>query len=59
MEEYGSQLLIEPVWNRNEDRIIPYKSALLLLIEPVWNRNFHVFNIRKPDIPTFNRTSLE
>ena len=32
-------LLIEPVWNRNDDEIANHATIFTLLIEPVWNRN--------------------
>ena len=32
-------LLIEPVWNRNRQRLNGMSGLLRLLIEPVWNRN--------------------
>ena len=34
-------LLIEPVWNRNEDILNQLGAIIKLLIEPVWNRNMH------------------
>ena len=34
-----TQLLIEPVWNRNLDSDSHLHDDRLLLIEPVWNRN--------------------
>ena len=40
-EGTGMQLLIEPVWNRNQTLLGVSATAtrLRLLIEPVWNRN--------------------
>ena len=54
-----SNLLIEPVWNRNIARWTLNAHILLLLIEPVWNRNdCNGFCIVVPK-ETFNRTSME
>ncbi len=52
-------LLIEPVWNRNSSRDLPYRSIKILLIEPVWNRNIDTpFRVNSVDA-AFNRTSME
>ena len=54
-------LLIEPVWNRNEDEKPDSASEVdILLIEPVWNRNDTVVNVSGSGVTVaFNRTSME
>ena len=53
-------LLIEPVWNRNEQERTPEQRKWdELLIEPVWNRNSKLTGTLKSLDLTFNRTSME
>ena len=57
--KWTTELLIEPVWNRNVRIIGDDVPSNTLLIEPVWNRNLNEtleeFLRRHP----FNRTSME
>jgi len=54
------ELLIEPVWNRNERRKYAITAENILLIEPVWNRNCRRMDRCYEWRPApFNRTSLE
>ena len=53
-------LLIEPVWNRNEPTSFAKASIISsLLIEPVWNRNPPAAQTAAVLHQSFNRTSLE
>ena len=57
--ETGTQLLIEPIWNRN---LYAYQIGLQiiqLLIEPIWNRNMPGSRAETTDSMTFNRTNME
>ena len=59
-----SDLLIEPVWNRNELAKIAVQDAIkTLLIEPVWNRNVAFTVIAHPNAelliePVWNRNPI-
>ena len=54
-----TELLIEPVWNRNPSKPRFRVSCSNLLIEPVWNRNVEAAAAPVSRTSTFNRTSME
>ena len=59
----GTELLIEPIWNRNSPASRISVLVGVLLIEPIWNRNvsqvFVLGNISKLLIePIWNRNFL-